>query len=103
MVSYKTHADQGGDVNELVTLTKGSDDIGFTGVEQATDSIVKLAALPELKMGTGFGANYFKKEQETMINAGLIQTMQLSETAKKSYGQTKIDLTKMAKKAKEFR
>jgi hypothetical protein len=98
----QTHADQGGDVNELVTLTKGSDDIGFTGVEQATDSIVKLAALPELKMGTGFGANYFKKEQETMINAGLIQTMQLSETAKKSYGQTKIDLTKMAKKAKSL-
>ncbi len=98
----QTHADQGGDVNELVTLTKGSEDIGFTGVEQATDSIVKLASLPELKMGTGFGANYFKKEQQTMIDAGLIQTMQLSETAKKSYGQTKIDLTKMAKKSKSL-
>ena len=98
----QTHADQGGNVNELVTLTKGSEDIGFTGVEQATDSIVKLASLPELKMGTGFGANYFKKEQQTMIDAGLIQTMQLSESAKKSYGQTKIDLTKMAKKAKSL-
>jgi hypothetical protein len=98
----QTHADEGGDVNELVTLTKGSEDIGFTGVEEATDSIVKLAALPELKMGTGFGANYFKKEQQAMIDAGLIQTMQLSETAKKSYGQTKIDLTKMAKKSKNI-
>jgi hypothetical protein len=37
-----------------------------------------------------------------MIDAGLIQTMQLSETAKKSYGQTKIDLTKMAKKSKNI-
>lgn len=98
----QTHSEQGGDVNELVTLTKGSEDIGFTGVEQATDSIVKLAALPELKMGTGFGANYFKKEQQTMINAGLIQTMQLKETSKVSYGSTKIHLDKLAKKAKSM-
>lgn len=96
----QTHSEQGGDVNELVTLTKGSEDIGFTGVEQATDSIVKLAALPELKMGTGFGANYFKKEQQAMIDAGLIQTMQLSESAKGSYGSVKVHLNKMAKKAK---
>ena len=96
----QTHSEQGGDVNELVTLTKGSEDIGFTGVEQATDSIVKLASLPELKMGTGFGANYFKKEQQAMIDAGLIQTMQLSETAKGSYGSVKVHLNKMAKKAK---
>ena len=94
------HQSNDGDVNELVTLTKGSDDIGFTGVEQATDSIVKLAALPELKMGTGFGANYFKKEQQAMIDAGLIQTMQLSESAKGSYGSVKVHLNKMAKKAK---
>jgi len=96
----QTHSEQGGDVNELVTLTKGSEDIGFTGVEQATDSIVKLASLPELKMGTGFGANYFKKEQQSMIDAGLIQTMQLSESAKGSYGSVKVHLNKMAKKAK---
>jgi len=94
------HQSNDGDVNELVTLTKGSEDIGFTGVEQATDSIVKLAALPELKMGTGFGANYFKKEQQAMIDAGLIQTMQLSESAKGSYGSVKVHLNKMAKKAK---
>lgn len=94
------HQSNDGDVNELVTLTKGSDDIGFTGVEQATDSIVKLAALPELKMGTGFGANYFKKEQQAMIDAGLIQTMQLSESAKGSYGSVKVHLNKMAKKSK---
>jgi len=96
------HQSNDGDVNTMVDLVKGPNDIGFKGVEDAVDSIVKLAALPELKMGTGFGANYFKKEQQTMIDAGLIQTMQLSETAKKSYGQTKIDLTKMAKKAKSL-
>ena len=94
------HQANDGDVNELVTLTKGAEDIGFKGVEDAVGSIVKLAALPEIKLGTGFGANYFKKEQQAMIDAGLIQTMQLNESAKRSYGSTKIHLNKMAKKAK---
>ena len=94
------HQGNDGDVNTMVDLVKGPNDIGFKGVEDAVGSIVKLAALPELKMGTGFGANYFKKEQQTMIDAGLIQTMQLSESAKGSYGSVKVHLNKMAKKAK---
>ena len=94
------HTKNDGDANDLIELTKGANDIGFKGVEDAVGSIVKLAALPEIKLGTGFGANYFKKEQQAMIDAGLIQTMQLNESAKRSYGSTKIHLNKMAKKAK---
>jgi len=98
----QTHSEQGGDVNTLVSLTKGVDDVGFKGVEDAVGSLVKLAALPEIKMGTGFGSNYFNKEQQVMKDAGLIQSMQLKETAKVSYGSTKIHLDKIAKKAKSM-
>ena len=94
------HAKNGGDANELVSLTKGANDIGFKGVEDAVGSIVKLAALPEIKTGSGFGSSYFNKEQQDYIDQGLIQVKQVQETAKVSYGSTKIHLEKIAKKAK---
>ena len=94
------HAKNGGDANELVSLTKGANDIGFKGVEDAVGSIVKLAALPEIKTGSGFGSSYFKKEQQAYRDQGLIQLMQVKEVAKVSYGSTKVHLDKIAKKAK---
>ena len=80
-----------GDVNEIVSLTKGSEDIGFKGVEDAVGSLVKMAELPQIKTGSGFGSKYFEQQQQVYRDQGLIQKMQMKEDVKGSYGQVKVD------------
>ena len=98
-----SHAENKGDVNKLYQLTPNADAVGFKNVEEATGSLVKMAGLPDVKLGTsGFGANYFKKAQQQYIDAGLIQTAVTDKADVTNYATGKLDLSLLKTKTKSM-
>jgi len=96
-----SHAENKGDVNKLYQLTPNADTVGFKNVEEATGSLVKMAGLPDVKLGTSnFGANYFKKAQQQYIDAGLIQTAVTDKADVVNYATGKLDLSLLKTKTK---
>ena len=98
--------DRGQNVNEIYSLIPNKDAVGFKNVEDATNSLVKMAELPEIKLGetTGmaklFGLDqkrFYEKERKILEEAGQIQAATANVPEKGVYAQGKLDLGKMKK------
>ena len=60
-----TAQDRGQNVNEIYSLIPNKDAVGFKNVEDATNSLVKMAELPEIKLGETTGmAKLFGLDQK---------------------------------------
>jgi hypothetical protein len=101
-----TAQDRGQNVNEIYSLIPNKDAVGFKNVEDATNSLVKMAELPEIKLGetTGmaklFGLDqkrFYEKERKILEEAGQIQSADASIPEKGVYARGKLDLGKMKK------
>ena len=98
--------DRGQNVNEIYSLIPNKDAVGFKNVEDATNSLVKMAELPEIKLGetTGmaklFGLDqkrFYEKERKILEEAGQIQSATANVPEKGVFAQGKLDLGKMKK------
>ena len=98
--------DAGQNVNEIYSLIPNKDAVGFKNVEDATNSLVTMAELPEIKLGetTGmaklFGLDqkrFYDKERKILEEAGQIQSATAGVPEKGVYAQGKLDLGKMKK------
>ena len=103
--------DRGQNVNEIYSLIPNKDAVGFKNVEDATNSLVKMAELPEIKLGetTGmaklFGLDqkrFYEKERKILEEAGQIQAATANVPEKGVYAQGKLDLGKMKKAFKSI-
>tara|TARA_Y100000816_G_scaffold249935_1_gene199699 strand:+ start:478 stop:1842 length:1365 start_codon:yes stop_codon:yes gene_type:complete len=98
--------DAGQNVNEIYSLIPNKDAVGFKNVEDATNSLVTMAELPEIKLGetTGmaklFGLDqkrFYEKERKILEEAGQIQSATAGVPEKGVFAQGKLDLGKMKK------
>lgn len=110
---FELHTKNKGDVNELYKYTPNKDEVGFKGVEDATDSIVKLAtvATPDfgaLEQTSGllglFGKTdpmkAYKEGRKQYEASGLLEPIKdIQEAAKSNLGSGAIDLSKLAQDA----
>ena len=61
----QNHANKGGDANTIVKFAPDANITGFKNVEDATNSLVKMAELPEIKLGETTGmAKLFGLDQK---------------------------------------
>ena len=106
-----TAQDRGQNVNEIYSLIPNKDAVGFKNVEDATNSLVTMAELPEIKLGetTGmaklFGLDqkrFYEKERKILEEAGQIQAATANVPEKGIYAQGKLDLGKMKKAFKSI-
>ena len=106
-----TSQDRGQNVNEIYSLIPNKDAVGFKNVEDATNSLVTMAELPEIKLGetTGmaklFGLDqkrFYEKERKILEEAGQIQAATANVPEKGIYAQGKLDLGKMKKAFKSI-
>ena len=106
-----TAQDRGQNVNEIYSLIPNKDAVGFKNVEDATNSLVTMAELPEIKLGetTGmaklFGLDqkrFYEKERKILEEAGQIQSATANVPEKGIYAQGKLDLGKMKKAFKSI-
>ena len=98
--------DNNQNVNDIYSLIPNKNAVGFKNVEEATDSLVTMAELPEIKLGesTGiaklFGIDqkaYYDKERKVLEEVGQIQSATASVPEKGEFAQGKLDLSKMKK------
>jgi len=96
----------GQNVNEIYGLIPNKDAVGFESVEDATDSLVKIAELPEIKISESsgmaklFGIDqkaYYNKERKVLEEVGQIQSATAGVPEKGVFAQGKLDLSKMKK------
>jgi len=101
-----TAQDNGQNINEIYSLIPNKDAVGFKNVEDATNSLVTMAELPEIKLGETsgmaklFGLDqkaYYNKERKILEEAGQIQSATAGVPEKGVYAQGKLDLGKMKK------
>ena len=100
---------EGQNVNEIYSLIPNKDAVGFESVEDATDSLVKISKLPEIKLSESssmaklFGIDqkaYYQKERKVLEEAGQIQAATADVPEKGVYAQGKLNLGKMNKSFK---
>lgn len=98
--------DNNQNVNEIYSLIPNKDAVGFKNVEEATNSLVKMAELPEIKLGEATGMaklfgldqkRFYEKERKILEEAGQIQAADASIPEKGIYARGKLDLGKMKK------
>lgn len=103
--------DRGQNVNEIYSLIPNKDAVGFKNVEDATNSLVKMAELPEIKLGEATGMaklfgldqkRFYEKERKILEEAGQIQAATANVPEKGIYAQGKLDLGKMKKAFKSI-
>jgi hypothetical protein len=96
----------GQNINEIYGLIPNKDAVGFESVEDATDSLVKIAELPEIKISESsgmaklFGIDqkaYYNKERKVLEEVGQIQSATAGVPEKGAFAQGKLDLSKMKK------
>ena len=101
-----TAQDNGQNINEIYSLIPNKDAVGFKNVEDATNSLVTMAELPEIKLGETsgmaklFGLDqkaYYNKERKILEEAGQIQSATAGVPEKGVFAQGKLDLGKMKK------
>jgi len=106
-----TAQDRGQNVNEIYSLIPNKDAVGFKNVEDATNSLVKMAELPEIKLGEATGMaklfgldqkRFYEKERKVLEEAGQIQAATANVPEKGIYAQGKLDLGKMKKAFKSI-
>lgn len=106
-----TAQDRGQNVNEIYSLIPSKDAVGFKNVEDATNSLVTMAELPEIKLGEATGMaklfgldqkRFYEKERKVLEEAGQIQAATANVPEKGIYAQGKLDLGKMKKAFKSI-
>ena len=106
-----TAQDRGQNVNEIYSLIPNKDAVGFKNVEDATNSLVTMAELPEIKLGEATGMaklfgldqkRFYEKERKVLEEAGQIQAATANVPEKGIYAQGKLDLGKMKKAFKSI-
>jgi len=100
---------EGQNINEIYSLIPNKDAVGFESVEDATDSLVKISKLPEIKLSESssmaklFGIDqkaYYQQERKVLEEAGQIQAATADVPEKGVYAQGKLNLGKMNKSFK---
>tara|TARA_E500000318_G_scaffold26067_1_gene25855 strand:+ start:768 stop:2210 length:1443 start_codon:yes stop_codon:yes gene_type:complete len=112
---FELHTKNKGDVNELYKYTPNKDEVGFKGVEDATDSIVKLATVATPDFGASeqtsgllglFGKTdqmkSYKEARSQYEASGLIDAPKVMTEPGATYGTGSIDLSKLAQDAKSL-
>jgi hypothetical protein len=101
------------DVNEIYKLTKSENDVGLTGVQDATNSLVQMAQITQPSFGasgqtssllgsTDMSKVYQRGRQE-FEKAGLLDAVPTTATDKgATYGTGKLDLSKINTDAKSL-
>jgi hypothetical protein len=100
----------GSDINEIYKLVPNKDAVGFTGVEDATNSLVEMAKLPEVKMGEAtqmgkmFGLDpkkYYEKQRGILEGAGQLNPVEeAGEKVEKLYQTGNLNLGAIKKEYK---
>ena len=103
--------DKRNDVNELYTLLPDSGDVGFESVEDATNSLVKMAKLPEIKLGEstqfakmlGIDAKtIYDKSRVKLEEEGLLpNTKEAFDETVKKYRTGSMNFQKLQKEVKD--
>lgn len=97
---------EGQDINQIYSLIPNKDAVGFESVEDATDSLVKISKLPEIKISESssmaklFGIDqkaYYQQERKILEEVGQIQAATADVPEKGVYAQGKLNLGKMNK------
>jgi hypothetical protein len=102
----------GQDVNEIYKFTKSDKDVGFKGVEDTTNSLVKLATIAAPSFGaseqtsTLFGstnlANVYEQGRSQYEKAGLLDVPASTSESGATYGSGQLDLTALKQDAKSL-
>ena len=102
----------GQDVNEIYKFTKSDKDVGFKGVEDTTNSLVKLATIAAPSFGasgqtsTLFGgtnlANVYEQGRSQYEKAGLLDAPASMSESGATYGSGQLDLTSLKQDAKSL-
>ena len=112
---FELHTKNKGNVNELYKYTPAKDEVGFKGVEDATDSIVKLATVATPNFGASeqtsgllglFGKTdqmkSYKEARSQYEASGLIDAPKVMTEPGATYGTGAIDLSKLSQDAKSL-
>jgi hypothetical protein len=110
---FKTLAEaqkDGNDINQIYSLTPDANAVGFESVEDATDSLVTMSKLPEVKLGEATGMSKlfgidaksrFERGRKELESAGLLDPVDTAvKTVDKVYQTGKLNLGAVQKEYK---
>jgi hypothetical protein len=104
------------DVNEIYKLTKSESDVGLTGIEDTTNSLVQMAQIAQpsfgkkgetesafgLDMGTTMYRNMYAKARKQYVESGLLDAVPTATETGATYGSGTLDLSKINTDAKSI-